>query len=75
MNRAIFDSSKKENLLMVHKPQPYGHWQVNGTRLGLRFSAKTVVISQKNCQKFYVVLHIEGFIGLLFASRIEVTMP
>src|SRR5215217_3904562 len=25
----------------------YGHWQVNGTRLGLRFSAKTMVISQK----------------------------
>ena len=37
----------KKILLILHKPQPYGHWQVNGARLGLRFSAKTMVISQK----------------------------
>jgi hypothetical protein len=48
-----------------------GEWH----KTRLRFSDKTVVISQKNCQKFYVAVHIEGFIGLLFSSRIEVTMP
>ena len=48
-----------------------GEWHKTGSR----FSAKAMVISQKNCQKFYVAVHIEGFIGLLFSSRIEVTMP
>jgi hypothetical protein len=29
----------------------------------------------KIVRNFYAVVHIEGFIGLLFSSRIEVTMP
>jgi hypothetical protein len=52
MNNRNIRIVEKKILLIVHKPQPYVRWQVNGTRLGLRFSAKTLVISQKNCQKF-----------------------
>ena len=75
MNNRNIRIVEKKILLIVHKPQPYVLWQVNGTRLGLRFSAKLWLFLKKIVRNFYVAVHIEGFIELSFSSRIDVTMP